>query len=91
MSLLKRCYEAPSQISYPPTLDLASPYCPNPEAILQRRMVKKGNKAVAQVLVKWQGLPNEAATWEFATVLHTWFPAFDPCGQGSSIGGSTDT
>ncbi|OIT33037.1 hypothetical protein A4A49_64122, partial [Nicotiana attenuata] len=74
VSLLKKCYEVPTQIVYPPSLDLASPYCPDPEAVLQRRMVKKGNKAVAQVLVKWQGLPAEAATWEFATVLNTMFP-----------------
>ncbi|XP_075095534.1 uncharacterized protein LOC142173782 [Nicotiana tabacum] len=87
VSLIKRCYEVPSQIFYPPVIDLASPYCPNPELILQRRMAKKGNKAVAQVLVKWQGLPADAATWEFVTVLQTRFCAFNLCGQGSSIGG----
>jgi len=78
VSLLKKCYEIPAQISYPPVVDLANPHCPNPELVLQRRMVKKGNKAVAQLLVKWHGLPADAATWEFATTLKTRFPLFDP-------------
>lgn len=68
----------PTHISYPPTIDLASTYCPEPELELERRMVKQGNKAVAQVLVKWCGFPADNATWEFATVLKTRFPLFDP-------------
>lgn len=28
VSFLKRCYEVLSQISYPPTVDLANPHCP---------------------------------------------------------------
>ncbi|XP_047252063.1 uncharacterized protein LOC107842928 isoform X1 [Capsicum annuum] len=63
VSLLKRCYEVPSTITCPPTVDLANPNCPHPESALQRRMVKKGNKAVAQVLVKWLDIPTNAATW----------------------------
>ncbi|KAF3626532.1 hypothetical protein FXO37_30327 [Capsicum annuum] len=51
VSLLKKCYELPATISYPPTLDIAHSHCPSPESILQRRMVKKGNKVVSQVLV----------------------------------------
>ncbi|KAH0702597.1 hypothetical protein KY285_016875 [Solanum tuberosum] len=77
VSLLKKCYEVPTHISYPPTIDLASPR-PEPELVLQRRIVKQGSKAVAQVLVKWRGFPTENATWEFATVLKTRFPLFDP-------------
>jgi hypothetical protein len=33
-----------------------------PEAILQRRLVKKGSKAIPQVLVKWRHLPKASAT-----------------------------
>jgi len=62
VSLLKKCYEVPFHASYPPTVDLANPNCPTPESILQRRMVKKGNKVVAQLLVKWVGLPVDIAT-----------------------------
>lgn len=47
VSLLKKCYEVSSQISYPPVIDLASPYCLDPGLVLQRRMVKKGNKVIA--------------------------------------------
>ncbi|XP_059295620.1 uncharacterized protein LOC132048955 [Lycium ferocissimum] len=42
--------------------DKHSPYCPNPEAVLDRRLVKRGNKAVAQVLVKWSDLDAADAT-----------------------------
>nr|XP_009788674.1 PREDICTED: uncharacterized protein LOC104236451 [Nicotiana sylvestris]XP_016444217.1 PREDICTED: uncharacterized protein LOC107769509 [Nicotiana tabacum] len=34
VSLLIKYYEVPSQISYPPVIDLASAYCPDPELIL---------------------------------------------------------
>lgn len=91
VSLLKKCYAVPSQISCPPVTDIASPHCPEPESILQQRMVTKGNKAVAQALVKWKGLPADVATWEFVNILHTRFPSFDPCGQGSLNEGGTDT
>ncbi|KAH0747437.1 hypothetical protein KY285_009094 [Solanum tuberosum] len=63
--LLKKCYEVPTIINHPPILHLSSPYCPNPESILERRMVKKGNKAMCQVLVQWSGLDVSQATWEF--------------------------
>ena len=33
-----------------------------PEAILDRRLVKKGNRAVPQVLIKWTKLPEVSAT-----------------------------
>jgi hypothetical protein len=35
-----------------------------PEAILDRRLVKKGNTAIPQVLIKWTSLPATSATWE---------------------------
>jgi hypothetical protein len=40
-----------------------------PEKILERRLVKKVNVAVTQVLVLWMGLPNTVATWEDYEVL----------------------
>jgi hypothetical protein len=45
-----------------------------PETILDRRM-KKGNHAIAQVLIKWKNLPEESTTWEDWDVLKTSFPA----------------
>lgn len=46
------CHELPFVITHPPMFLLSSPYCPTPEASLERRLVKMGNRAVEQVLVK---------------------------------------
>ncbi|XP_070003299.1 uncharacterized protein LOC142165768 [Nicotiana tabacum] len=73
---LKFCYSLPFTIVHPPILDLASPLCPNPEAILARRRIKKGNKAVAQCLIKWTDLDAAQAIWELASDLHTRFSQF---------------
>ncbi|OMO69639.1 hypothetical protein COLO4_28993 [Corchorus olitorius] len=66
-----------------------------PYAILDRRTVKRQNKAVTQLLVHWQGSLPEDATWEFAYDLQKRFPQFDisaqPWGQGPSDGGGIDT
>lgn len=78
VSQLKRCHEVPRDISHPPVLQLSSPYCPTPEAILERRLVKKGNKAVCQVLVQWLGLAADQATWEYLFELQHRFPSFQP-------------
>jgi hypothetical protein len=58
-----------------------------PEVILQRRLVKKGSKAIPQVLVKWTKLPEASATWEDWYVLKTRFPSVVTCGQARSPGG----
>ncbi|MCI65645.1 hypothetical protein A2U01_0086903, partial [Trifolium medium] len=46
------------------------------EAILDRKMVKRGRIAATKVLVKWQKLPAERATWEFYYDLLKQFPNF---------------
>ncbi|KAJ1253806.1 hypothetical protein BS78_K181900, partial [Paspalum vaginatum] len=46
----------------------------SPEVILDRRLVKKGNQAITQVLIKWSNLPASSATWEDYDVLKTRFP-----------------
>lgn len=40
-----------------------------PEQVLQRRLVKRGGKAIHQALIKWTNLPGEATTWEDWYVL----------------------
>jgi hypothetical protein len=45
-----------------------------PVAILDRRMKKKGNKPVIQILVQWSTLPASSATWEDYEVLHARYP-----------------
>jgi hypothetical protein len=52
-----------------PVLDDLSSKQLAPEAILERRLVKKANVAVPQMKVKWQALPNALATWEGWYVL----------------------
>jgi hypothetical protein len=69
-----------------PTLDCVDT---EPETILDRRMMKKGNQPVVQVLIKWRHLPEETATWEDWDVLTLCFPAVLTWGQVSdSPGGS---
>lgn len=58
-----------------------------PVAILERRLVKKGNSAVPQVRVQWSHLPVESATWEDLYVLQKRFPSALACGQASSPAG----
>jgi hypothetical protein len=63
-----------------------------PEAILDRRMTKKGNHANVQVLIKWKNLPDETATWEDWDALKTSFPAVLAWGHASvSPGGDVTT
>lgn len=45
-----------------------------PEAILDRRMVKKGNTSIIQVRVQWSSLSPDSATWEDYTVLRHRYP-----------------
>ena len=66
------------------TLDTATLH---PEAILERRLVKKGNTAIPQVRVKWSHLPEDSATWEDLYVLQQCFPSTLACGQASSPAG----
>lgn len=75
----------------PQPVDLeASPLIP--EAVLDRRLVKKGNSAIPQVLVKWSSLPAASATWEDLYVLQKRFPACLAWGQASaSAGGNVTT
>lgn len=62
-----------------------------PEQILQRRLVKKGNKAVPQVLIKWTNVTAHSATWEDFYVIHSRFPGALAWGQASDSGGGDVT
>lgn len=80
-----------------PNLSTATPI---PVSILQRRLVRKGNSAAPQILVKWAHLPEEMATWEDYYVLKQKYPAAPiwdedgrnaDQGEASSHGGATVT
>jgi len=49
--------------------------------------VKKGNKAIPQVLLKWTSLPESSATWEDYYVVKQRFPNAVAWGQATSEGG----
>jgi hypothetical protein len=71
-----------------PTLVDLSSQDVQPEAILERRLVKKGGQVVPQVRVKWTSLPEDCTTWEDYYVVKQRFPAALAWGQASSaIGG----
>lgn len=57
-----------------------------PEAILDRRLVRKGSAAVTQVLIKWMGFPADMASWEDYTVLKSRFPQATIWGTTGSSG-----
>lgn len=79
VSQLKLC---PYPQSSPPIPILASmnpiPTTTEPEAILDRKMVKRGTVAATKVLVEWKDCPTELATWEFYYDLLQKFPGFNP-------------
>ena len=58
-----------------------------PEAILERRLVKKGNRAVPQVLIKWTNVPAATVTWEDLYVVQKRFPQAVTWGQVTSASG----
>ncbi|PKI41782.1 hypothetical protein CRG98_037817 [Punica granatum] len=45
-----------------------------PATVLEHKMVKRGNKAAAQVLVHWVNTSPTEATWEYADELRWRFP-----------------
>ncbi|XP_019244393.1 PREDICTED: uncharacterized protein LOC109224260 [Nicotiana attenuata] len=62
----------------PPFCTEEGPIRIEPLAILDRRMVKKGNRAVTKVLVQWTNLSPEEVTREDYSFLKSQFPNFDP-------------
>lgn len=48
-----------------------------PELVLGRRMVKRGNKASANILVKWIGCSMDVVMWIFLDDFKRYFLDFD--------------
>ncbi|PHT47946.1 hypothetical protein CQW23_12154 [Capsicum baccatum] len=73
---IEKVFRGSSSTTYPPVIQLSSPYCPSREAIIDRRHVKTGNRVVEQVLVTWSDLDKTQATWEFEPELQHRFSTF---------------
>lgn len=73
--------------SLPVTTDLEAAEAV-PLAVIERRLVKKGNTAVPQVKVSWTKLPASTTTWEDYNVLKQRFPEAPAWGQAASQGGA---
>jgi hypothetical protein len=55
-----------------------------PEQIVDRSLVKRGNEAVTQILIKWSGLPVSSGTWKDYYFLQRRFPLAPIWGSAAS-------
>ncbi|CAM8950454.1 unnamed protein product [Rhodiola kirilowii] len=78
VSQLKRCSNPPAVPTTLPQYLLDLGKSKEPEAILDRKMVKRHNQAVTKVLVQWKGQPKDQATWEFYQDFIATYPTFHP-------------
>jgi hypothetical protein len=92
VSQLKQCTAdytlAFKPLLHPLPLDM---YDLESELILERRLAKKGNAAITQVLVKWTQLPAQMGTWEDYQLLKTQFPDAASWGHAASSTGGIVT
>ncbi|CAM8884545.1 unnamed protein product [Rhodiola kirilowii] len=78
VSQLKRCSNPPAVPTTLPQYLLDLGKSKEPEAILDRKMVKRHNQAVTKVRVQWKGQPKDQATWEFYQDFIATYPTFHP-------------
>lgn len=55
-----------------------------PEEIMDKRLITRGNKPMMQVLIKWKHEETKDATWENLTVMKEKFPRFILAGEYDS-------
>lgn len=61
-----------------PSVSVDSNILPQPEAILQSRIVQKGKyRPKTEILVQWKGAPDEDATWENKWRFLRTYPSFN--------------
>nr|KYP52382.1 Transposon Ty3-I Gag-Pol polyprotein [Cajanus cajan] len=92
-SQLKICHSAHNQPYVPLPLTTNEPYpVMQPAAILQNRVILRGNNQVQQyLLVQWEGLDASHATWEDQTALELAFPNLNLGDKVDSNGGGIVT
>ena len=82
VSQLKKAYGYSGQgIPLPASCDTVQEF--QPMAILERKLVKRGNRADVQVLIHWKGLSPAEATWEFVSEIRRRYPSFSLEDKGS--------
>ncbi|XP_074277303.1 uncharacterized protein LOC141600945 [Silene latifolia] len=74
VSQLKKCRDPSQAAGVLPALFHDSAIPKEPEAILERQLVKRGRVAATKVLIKWLGFPPEDATWMFYNDFEAQFP-----------------
>ncbi|GKC71969.1 retrotransposable element Tf2 [Tanacetum coccineum] len=77
VSLLKKSHGNHSVSSTLPAISDSGHFIPVPLKILDKRMVKKNNVVVAEVLVHWSNTEEVDSTWEEVQKLQQQFPEFD--------------
>ncbi|XP_072064498.1 uncharacterized protein [Arachis hypogaea] len=76
VSLLKKCTGRLPKSSIPLPLDGQGLEL-QPQLVLEHHMVKKNKRWHEEVLIKWQALPVEDATWEVYEDMKQMHPNFD--------------
>ena len=78
ISLLKKYIgDCPALLGSVPEVDELGLLAAELVAILDRRLGKKGNKAVVYLLIQWSNRPKEEATWELYSDIEAKFPHFN--------------
>jgi len=57
-----------------------------PQATMDRRIVKRKNQTATQILIHWRGFSPADATWEYAEEIATRFPHFNLDNKVNSMG-----
>lgn len=79
VSLLKKKVGSRSSVSTElPRMGQEGQFLVYPVKLLDRRMIKKGNRAVIQWLVQWSHAIPEDASWEDAAAIAEQYPDFNP-------------
>lgn len=76
VSQLKSCCAIPTHFNHHFTVNVSSPNYVQPKEILERRMIKRGNKTIPHILVQWGQMSVEDTTWEDNVTLRLRFFKF---------------
>ncbi|CAM8971233.1 unnamed protein product [Rhodiola kirilowii] len=91
ISLLKKCVNPNAYATATCPDDLLATFpCVQPEKILASRTILQQGSWVAQLLIKWRGLPDTDATWEDLAEFTVRFPDFPLEGEEVFKGGGDD-